>query len=89
VLLGLLGGKVSCCMLWVAMCVVVCFRCQCVLVGLLVAMCVVVCLRWHCVFLGLSGGNVCCLEFSVAVCVNTNSNAEPNANINRIAKPKL
>ena len=33
-LLGLLGGNVCCCMFQVAMCVVVCFRWQCVLLGL-------------------------------------------------------
>jgi len=64
------------CVFYVAMCVAVCFRWQCELLGLSggnvpywnfwVAMCVVVCFRWQRVVLYVLNGNVCCLIFKVA-----------------------
>jgi len=57
VLLLVLDGSVCCCMFYVAMCVVVCFRWQCVLLGFLrgkmscwvflVAVCVVGSFTWQ------------------------------------------
>jgi len=58
-----------CWVFYVVICVVVCFRWQCVLLGLLgvnlccwmfyVAICIVESFRRQCVLLGLLGGNMC------------------------------
>jgi len=52
------AGNLCCCMFYVAMCVVVCFRWQCVLLDLLGGNLCCRSFRWQCVLLGLLGDNV-------------------------------